>query len=934
MNSKTVILLAAMLAAAPGCKPKKAKWAGAAAGDLEAFGKPADLGIGEDVYAALALDMQGKYLLYALVRDPKEGWGFNHGLELYSYNMEINIKLPLGKLGRSDLFGFVMLGGKPMIAVARTMDTNDDGEVDEKDGNPLWVMAPDGLDEEPVSPVKEHTTGFWADPKGQLVVFSTARYWEGKQLPPPKEGEKPQEPDWSGPAYTWNFETKETSKIADCLRFYGISPDGEELACLPPDGVGEGGIEVLLASRDLSTRKKVKLPTDVDAEVVPLGGGRLAFTKVEASSTGDRRTLFIMADGKETRVTSASVETTILEPLADGGILFASRAQYTVDDGTVIRAIDGKGAKVLDLLRVTGETEIELPAITGDGKILAYAVFDESTFEATPKAVILKAVADGKAKSTPAAQIAEERIPGLGETIVDGLLKALGDSSPVRKDGITVSVPMKRAVLPLEVEGEASDDSLMKAALSVRDSVTPVLAREGYTAVLTLEGLEDAVAVFKWHEEFQKHLTYLVAYNSWVPVMDEYDLIVTDLAYDKLPGCADPRMVQLHCSGWIAAVGQVGDGNLEILCRATPLDPNMKIREGKEKISGVLPGAEAVPFDAMADKVDPRRSHRSHFRMLIFSNGSQVPYYDASWAEATKAWIATLRAIPATKALPTEKLEPFALGEENQLPLAKWFPSTVVSQEQHLDVHLFIDEDGTPEIEDKQAWDALATTAMDYFTPFLEEYDPANVDRIRISLYKGQLLMSEMWHKTAEEQAIEGCDMGEADACYQLGLIMKAKDKKIAAEMAFYDACDLGSEEACIEISGAGAAPEGGAKPAPATKPEEEQPLKKQAALPPETETEPVKAPSLKKSEIQEAIRANLKEVTYCFQKEPASSQMTVTVGILIDPKGVVESATIKNSNVAKSVEECVAQAVRRIKFPEPPDGQPIKISYPFTYVP
>jgi TonB family protein len=157
----------------------------------------------------------------------------------------------------------------------------------------------------------------------------------------------------------------------------------------------------------------------------------------------------------------------------------------------------------------------------------------------------------------------------------------------------------------------------------------------------------------------------------------------------------------------------------------------------------------------------------------------------------------------------------------------------------------------------------------------------------------------------------------------------------MAAEYAFYDACDMGSQEACDHLSGAGA----GTDTAP-TKPKEEAPAeepgpKKKAALPPEALKAPPKLPGLKKSEIQEAIREHLPEVKYCFQKSPAESgQMAVTVWIDVDVKGKVENVGIKYSNVDKTVEECVLQSVRRITFPVPPDGQPMKLSYPFTYVP
>jgi TonB family protein len=701
--------------------------------------------------------------------------------------------------------------------------------------------------------------------------------------------------------------------------------------------VGDGSIEIVIIARDGTGNKKATLPTTKDAQVAPLGGGKLAYTKVESSSTGDRRTLWIRgADGKDARVTSTSVDTDILKPLADGGVLFLSRAEYTVDDKSMLRAISGDGSKVKDLLTLKGTDLLEIPIVSGDGKLFSYAVFPTDSFEANPKGVIWVATAKEKAKWREAEGVAGEKIAGLGETIVDALQKAIDDGSPVKEDGIRVDVPGKRAVIPMATKGEVTDESLMREARSLRGAVMPVLAKEGYSAVLPLEGHEDAVAVMRWHPEFGRHLTYMVAYNHWVPVRDEYDIVIEDLVYMKLPGCRDPRLVQLHCNGWIAAVKDLGTDSLDLVCRADPLDPGMKLREGRETVTGVAPGSEAISIDVIADKVDPRRSHRSTFELQIFKGSQQLPFYDASWAEATTAWIEVLRGIPGGEVVPTKKLHYFALGDEEFVPLAKWFPSTVVKQEQHLDNHIFIDEEGTPAMEDKEGWDALATALMESFTPFLEEHDPDNLAKVRVNLYKGQLLMTEMWHKTPEELAIEGCDLGDGDACYQLGLIMMEKGQKMAADYAFYDGCDMGSELACEVISGAGASTGGGGGAKPAPEPEAEEPaLKKKSALPPGATKEPGKAPSLKKSEIQAAIRENLSEVKYCFQKEASGEgQMAVTVKIFIDPKGKVEGVSVKHSNVSQSIETCVLQAVRRIEFPVPPDGQPIKLSYPFTYVP
>jgi hypothetical protein len=930
MRTCIVLALAAALLPFGGCKGKKAKFAAAPAGKLKAFGEPGELGIGADTFEAQATDLEGKYLLYAIYRDPKPGWGFGHGLQLYNYNTELKIKLPLGKLGRSRRFGFIYKEEEPMIAVIRTVDTSGDGDVDEKDANQLFIMAPDGLDEEPVSTAGDHVAEFWADPKGELLFYAVSDTWEGK---PVEEGEEEPEGDPVMRAFSWNVETKETNKVGECLRFYGISPDGKQTACLPADGVDveKGEISVELSSRDRSEHGTVTLPTTVDQQVVPLGEGRVAYTRTESSSTGKRDVLYVRTtDGEDVQVTSPSVDTRILSVLGDGGLLFESRAIYTVDDKTVYRAVSGDLKKVYDLLEVEGTRPLEMPIMAGNGGLLSYAVFPETSFEAVPEATLMVALPESRPESHAVSEVANEAIAGLGETIVEKLRNALGTTSPVDADSITVSVPRERAVMPLDLEGEVTDESLMDAVVSVRDEVSGVLAEKGYDAVFVAEGHPDAVGVVKWHEEFGRHLSYLVAYGHWVPVREEYPLVVEDLVFKKMGGCADPRMVQLHAAGWLAAVRRVDAEELKLVVRADPIDPNMKLREGAQVIEAVQPGDEAVSFDVIADKVDPRRSHRSHFDLWIFADGERVPYFDAAWTEATKAWIEVLRGLPG-EVLPTEKLEVFAMGNETIEPLAKWFPSTVVRQEEHLDVHLFLD-DTSPPAGEKAQWDALADGLMEHFTPFLEQYDPDNVKKLRVSLYRGPSLVTEAWHMTPEEKYTHGCEHGDGESCYELALIYEQREKEMSAEMAFYEACDLGWEPACERISGAGAK-KGGADEAGAKEDEEPGPPAKKSTLPPEVGAAVREAPSLKKSEIQAAIKEQMPKIKSCFTKQSVESG-NVSVRITIDGKGEVTGSSVKHSSVDdEAVTKCLLMQVDMIEFPATPDGEPFTFSYPFTYM-
>ncbi len=934
MRNWLVCVLAVSLASCPGCKGKKAKYAGVSSGALDAFSAPEQLGIGEDVYVSKAMDLEGKYLLYAIERDPKEGWGFLHGKQLMSYNMELKIKLPLGPLGRSVLYGFVYVDEKPMLAVIKTVDTNGDGDVDEEDANQLVVMAPDGLDEEPVSMAGHHVVGFWPDPRGGRLYFATTDYWEGKKVEPGKEPKG----DPVLVVHGVDLASKEISELGECRAFLGVSPDGLQTACVRPKGVDPSGssVTVEIATHDGKTAAtSATLPTTIDQRILPMGKGMLAYTRFEATSTGARRVLYLHpAQGNDVQVTSGSVDSEIVSSLGDGGVLFSSRALYTVDDQTAFFALSGDGKKVHELARVKGAQKLEMPGISGDGRYLAWFEFPEESFDASPKARVMMSKASGKAKTLTVAEMAGQDIAGLGETMVEKLRAALGQGTPVKLEEITVSVPGKRAVLPMKASAEVTDAALMQAMTSVRDKVGPVVAIQGYDAVFPMEGHPDAVGVMKWHEEFKRHLGYMVAYGHWVPLMEEYDLIVEDLMFRKLPGCADPRMVQLHATGWVVAMRDIGAKKLELVCRATPLDPNMKVREGEQAFDAVAPGGDALSFDIVADKVDPRYSHRSRFDLLVFADGEQVPFYDASWTEATKAWIEVLRALPG-HALTTGKIVPYAMGDESIHALAKWFPSTVVRQDQHLDVHLSFG-DGAPADDKKEEWDALADKLMVHFTPYLEQYDPENVLRLRVTLYHGPLEMTSAWHMTPEERFTLGCENGDAESCYQLALIYQAQGKKTIAEMAIFEACDMGSEAAC-EAMNAGAPVEGGAAAPDAKKATEGVPepgeLEKKSALPPELAGPAPLAPTLSKSEIQAAIKVNITKIQSCFEKATVDHG-NVSVRITIDGKGKVTDAGIKTSSAGSDeVSSCVLVQVKMIAFPATPDGNPFTFTYPFTFV-
>ena len=108
--------------------------------------------------------------------------------------------------------------------------------------------------------------------------------------------------------------------------------------------------------------------------------------------------------------------------------------------------------------------------------------------------------------------------------------------------------------------------------------------------------------------------------------------------------------------------------------------------------------------------------------------------------------------------------------------------------------------------------------------------------------------------------------------------------------------------------------------------------LEKKAKLPPVPGSPVAEPPSLKKSDIQGAIKGSIPKIKSCFAQDSVESG-NVSVRVTIDGKGKVIDAKVKHSNVKPAVESCVLLQVKMVKFPAPPDGEPFKFSYPFTYV-
>ena len=92
---------------------------------------------------------------------------------------------------------------------------------------------------------------------------------------------------------------------------------------------------------------------------------------------------------------------------------------------------------------------------------------------------------------------------------------------------------------------------------------------------------------------------------------------------------------------------------------------------------------------------------------------------------------------------------------------------------------------------------------------------------------------------------------------------------------------------------------------------------------------------SLDKDIIRRIIRAHINEVRHCYNtglvKNPALNGR-ISINFTIDPAGKVPNAVVQESTLADAgVGTCIARSVRRWKFPKPPGGGIVRVTYPFS---
>ena len=93
---------------------------------------------------------------------------------------------------------------------------------------------------------------------------------------------------------------------------------------------------------------------------------------------------------------------------------------------------------------------------------------------------------------------------------------------------------------------------------------------------------------------------------------------------------------------------------------------------------------------------------------------------------------------------------------------------------------------------------------------------------------------------------------------------------------------------------------------------------------------------ALDKAIIRRVINKNRQAIKYCYDKELQKKKDLhgkIVVTFVISPTGRVVKSSVKQSTMKnKSVEDCIAERVRRFKFPAPKGGGIVEVSYPFIF--
>jgi TonB family protein len=95
-------------------------------------------------------------------------------------------------------------------------------------------------------------------------------------------------------------------------------------------------------------------------------------------------------------------------------------------------------------------------------------------------------------------------------------------------------------------------------------------------------------------------------------------------------------------------------------------------------------------------------------------------------------------------------------------------------------------------------------------------------------------------------------------------------------------------------------------------------------------------AGALDKDDIRKVIKKHRAEIRYCYEKELVNNpdlEGLVTMNFTVAASGHVIAAKVKNSTLNnRTVEKCMAAAIRKWVFPKPKGGGIVIINYPFNF--
>ena len=87
---------------------------------------------------------------------------------------------------------------------------------------------------------------------------------------------------------------------------------------------------------------------------------------------------------------------------------------------------------------------------------------------------------------------------------------------------------------------------------------------------------------------------------------------------------------------------------------------------------------------------------------------------------------------------------------------------------------------------------------------------------------------------------------------------------------------------------------------------------------------------------IQREIRKQKNAIRYCYMQELMKQKNLhgkATVKFTITPTGRVIKARVTGSTIKNAtVEQCVLQTIKRVRFPEPSNGEIVQVTYPFMF--